>query len=172
MVGREDADAVVSIDAQTAALFDEPTTLYRFFDARGQLLYVGITSDLPTRLRTHNRLQNWWRDVVRTTLEHFESREAARAAELRAIRDELPRYNRWSGVQHQRMPAEVAAAIRAIAEQDRRDWRAGECARNCADGCPMRIDALAVEDRLRLDPEQIDCTLLDLARETEARGSR
>jgi hypothetical protein len=154
-------------DVDEQHLFDQPTTLYRFFDAAGQLLYVGITSDLPTRLRTHNRLQNWWRDVVQTTLEHFDSREAARAAELRAIRNEHPCFNRWSGLQRVRMPAGVAAAIRAIAEQDRRDLRAGECARNCADGCPMRIDALAIEDRLRFDPEQIDCTLLDLAREAE-----
>jgi len=155
------------MSADLQALFDEPTTLYRFFDAAGHLLYVGITSDLPTRLRTHNRLQNWWRDVVRTTLEHFDSREAARAAELVAIRDEHPRYNRWSGVQHRHLPAEVAAAIRAIAEQDRRDWRAGECARNCADGCVLHVDAVPIEERLRLDPEQIDCTLLDLAREPE-----
>jgi predicted GIY-YIG superfamily endonuclease len=149
------------------ALFDEPTTLYRFFDATGHLLYAGITSDLPTRLRTHNRLQNWWRDVQRTMLEHFDSREAARAAELRAIRAEHPRYNRWSGVPYARMPAEVAGALHATAEQDRRDWRAGECARNCADGCPMRIDALAIEDRLRLDPGQIGCTLLDVACESD-----
>lgn len=34
-------------------LDDHPTALYRLRDAAGQLLYVGITSDVETRLRSH-----------------------------------------------------------------------------------------------------------------------
>lgn len=146
-------------------MIDAPTTLYRFFDAAGQLVYCGITGELPRRLQAHNRQQNWWREVARLTLEHFPTRDAARAAEAQAIRDERPRFNRWSG--QRAVPAEVTAAMHAIAEKEQRDWRAGECSHRCVDGCVFRIDALAVEDRLRLDPDSVGCTLLDVARQLE-----
>lgn len=70
-----------------------PTCLYRFYDANDNLLYVGITSQLPMRWKTHDKLKPWWREVVRATVEHFDTREDALAAEATAIKAEKPRYN-------------------------------------------------------------------------------
>lgn len=73
-------------------LDDQPTALYRFFDADGALLYVGITADLEQRWSSHQR-KPWWPDVAEKTVEWYATRPVALAAELEAIRSEAPRYN-------------------------------------------------------------------------------
>ncbi|NEA22625.1 GIY-YIG nuclease family protein [Actinomadura bangladeshensis] len=72
---------------------DQRTVLYRFFDADGQLLYVGITDRAGTRWERHMSDQPWWPDVQRQMSEWYPSREQAEAAELTAIREERPLYN-------------------------------------------------------------------------------
>lgn len=72
---------------------DRPTSLYRFFDAGGQLLYVGITLHLPNRWTDHAHGKQWWREVARSSVEHFADRTSAAAAELAAIKAEKPLYN-------------------------------------------------------------------------------
>lgn len=72
---------------------DELHTLYRFFDADNNLLYVGITCSPPVRLKQHKREKTWWADVARIEFEQHESREALEAAEREAIPRENPRYN-------------------------------------------------------------------------------
>lgn len=67
--------------------------LYRAFDADGDLLYIGATFDAGQRLAAHADRSEWFADVERITLEHFDTREDAFAAELVAIRDEEPRFN-------------------------------------------------------------------------------
>ena len=69
------------------------TSLYRFFDPEGRLLYVGISGVVVIRLHQHAREKGWWTEVVAVMVDHFPTREAARAAELQAIRDEKPKYN-------------------------------------------------------------------------------
>lgn len=72
------------------------TTVYRLFDAEGNLLYVGCSLTPPARFRqheAHGRSQKWWHDVASCTFEHFETRDAALAAESRAIAGESPRWN-------------------------------------------------------------------------------
>jgi predicted GIY-YIG superfamily endonuclease len=69
------------------------TALYRFFDADGALLYVGITADVGQRWAAHERDKPWWPDVVTKTIEWHATRPAALAAELAAIKAEAPRYN-------------------------------------------------------------------------------
>lgn len=78
-----------------------PHALYRFFNAGGALLYVGITAALPTRLANHRDEKPWWTEVARVTVEHYPNREAVLAAELAAIKSEHPRYN----IQHNTQPA-------------------------------------------------------------------
>lgn len=73
-------------------LDDQPTALYRFFDADGALLYVGITADLEQRWSSHQR-KPWWPDVAKKTVEWHDTRPVALAAELEAIKSEAPRYN-------------------------------------------------------------------------------
>lgn len=68
------------------------TSLYRMYNAKGALLYVGITCT-PKRFGDHRRTQRWWRYVRRVDVEHFKTREEARAAEVEAIRVESPRHN-------------------------------------------------------------------------------
>lgn len=80
-------------DEQYAGVVHPLHVLYRFFDAADSLLYVGITRDPGYRLRTHEGEKSWWHQVASVTIEHRESREDLRDAELAAIRLENPKYN-------------------------------------------------------------------------------
>lgn len=70
-----------------------PTTLYRLFDEGGVLLYIGIAGNPGRRLDDHAGDKPWWGEVASATMAHFPSRDAARDAEVAAIRAENPRYN-------------------------------------------------------------------------------
>lgn len=67
-------------------------TLYRFFDADGQLLYIGKTTNVRARFRAHAD-KEWWGDVADSSLEHYATADAVAAAEVAAIRAEAPRHN-------------------------------------------------------------------------------
>jgi GIY-YIG catalytic domain-containing protein len=67
--------------------------LYRFFDAGGDLLYVGVTSDPGRRWGRHANDKPWWHEVDRIEIERYPDRETVLAAERKAIQDEHPRYN-------------------------------------------------------------------------------
>lgn len=69
------------------------TTLYRFFDAADQLLYVGITDSPLRRFTQHATERAWWTQAARVTLEHYPIRAEAEAAEREAIRREYPPAN-------------------------------------------------------------------------------
>lgn len=69
------------------------TALYRFFDAAGNLLYVGVTKNPKSRWQTHALEQCWWHLVTRNEVTWCPSRREAAAAEKQAIRDEDPVYN-------------------------------------------------------------------------------
>jgi hypothetical protein len=69
------------------------TVLYRFYGGDGRLLYIGITGSVMTRLSQHRATKTWFRLVTSATFEHFDTREAAAAAEIRAIVDECPERN-------------------------------------------------------------------------------
>lgn len=71
----------------------KPTTLYRFYDADGGLLYIGITSVGPNRWLDHEEHRAWWSKVARSVVEHFPDRSGAMAAEAAAIRAERPPHN-------------------------------------------------------------------------------
>ena len=68
------------------------TTLYRYYDERDRLLYVGVTDSASSRQRAHSTAR-WWPLVERSTFTHYESRDEALAAETRAIVDESPVFN-------------------------------------------------------------------------------
>jgi predicted GIY-YIG superfamily endonuclease len=76
-----------------------PTTLYRFFDSAGRLLYIGVTSVGPSRWSEHEHHRKWWALVARVEAEHFPDRASALAAEKAAIKAEQPPWN----IQH-RLP--------------------------------------------------------------------
>lgn len=72
---------------------DDLTALYRFFDADGRLLYVGISDNIRSRWGHHRNHKSWWPDVARATVELFDTWGAAAEAEDLAIKTEDPLYN-------------------------------------------------------------------------------
>lgn len=72
---------------------DELFILYRMFNHKLQLLYVGITSNPATRLGQHAQEKQWFPEVAEIRLEHYETRAALLAAEREAIETENPRHN-------------------------------------------------------------------------------
>lgn len=67
--------------------------LYRHFDKKGLLLYVGISDNPVGRKAQHKTTSPWYRFVDEITVEWFETRDAADKAERAAIRDERPAFN-------------------------------------------------------------------------------
>jgi len=66
--------------------------LYRMYDREERLVYVGITQSPDSRLYQHRR-RPWYPWVARIDGCSYPSREAAREAELKAIRTEHPAVN-------------------------------------------------------------------------------
>jgi hypothetical protein len=72
----------------------ERTALYRHFDADRNLLYVGISVNPESRWKSHlYSLAEWPRFAALRTDEWFDTRAAAEAAEVAAIKAERPRFN-------------------------------------------------------------------------------
>ena len=71
----------------------ERTAVYRFFDANGELLYVGLTNNTATRWDYHARRKPWWADVAGKSVTWYDDRPTAARAEAQAIRTEAPRWN-------------------------------------------------------------------------------
>ena len=67
--------------------------LYRHFDAKGNLLYVGISLNAINRLLQHKEHADWFENIANVTIDKFESRELAIKAEILAIKTEKPIYN-------------------------------------------------------------------------------
>ena len=99
------------------------TTLYRFYDDRDRLLYVGISGNPARRHHEHSKEKPWWTEVARSTMEHFESRWAALDAERDAIHAEKPLYNiihnRGAVALQRDQPDEGTAWHVPLAESDR-----------------------------------------------------
>jgi predicted GIY-YIG superfamily endonuclease len=81
------------VSAALVELATQPHALYRFFDATDVLLYVGITADLPARMKKHRSEKPWWVHVHHITVEQFDTRQEALDAEALAIRWEGPLHN-------------------------------------------------------------------------------
>lgn len=79
---------------------DGPTSLYRYFDRHGALIYVGITRRGIARNVEHNNSKEWWHYVARQEVEHFDTRAAALRAETDAIRTHQPPFNAQHNPDH------------------------------------------------------------------------
>lgn len=73
-------------------------TIYRHFDSEGRLLYVGMSLNVMRRTRSHFHSAAWWDEVATITIQRFETKADACAAELHAIRTEGPLHNRLGAV--------------------------------------------------------------------------
>lgn len=78
---------------ETWAARGKPTALYRAHDAHGNLLYIGITTGIGSRLLDHAH-KTWGPRIASITLQWLDSEAGARQAETAAIRAEHPQYNR------------------------------------------------------------------------------
>ena len=73
----------------------EPTCfLYRQYDARGDLLYVGMTLHLVVRQSNHVAKSAWANAIYQIVVEPFESRDELLEAEKAAIATEFPKFNK------------------------------------------------------------------------------
>lgn len=68
--------------------------VYRMWSNADELLYVGYSKSALRRLADHLANKEWIAEVACLTLEYFETEQEARDAELLAIQNELPRYNK------------------------------------------------------------------------------
>ena len=67
--------------------------LYRHFDERENLLYVGVSLSTIQRLAQHRYHSHWFNSISKVTIEQFPSREEALEAERTAIQKEEPLHN-------------------------------------------------------------------------------
>lgn len=70
-----------------------PTSVYRYYDEHGVLLYVGITSRGIARNMEHNKSKQWWQYVTKQEVEHFPTRRAAEVREKDLIVSRRPPFN-------------------------------------------------------------------------------
>ena len=70
-----------------------PHFVYKIYDSLGCLLYVGITFDIRTRMKAHERTSDWYPAHVFVELSKHESRAEAAAEETRVIKTECPIFN-------------------------------------------------------------------------------
>ena len=70
------------------------TCLYRHFDERNTLLYVGISLNAVKRLAEHRNMSKWFYDISRVEFTWFDTREEALIAERHAVTNESPIYNK------------------------------------------------------------------------------
>lgn len=69
-------------------------TLYRFFNANNELLYVGITNNPFNRFSGHSKDKDWFKEIAYSTFEHYPNRLSVDKAETLAIKSEKPKYNK------------------------------------------------------------------------------
>lgn len=76
-------------------------SLYRYYNAQGELLYIGISSQYAIRAAQHSKKSPWYAESANVTIEHCRDREDALLKEKKAIRLERPKYNKlhngWKG---------------------------------------------------------------------------
>lgn len=95
VIGCTFAGCVIAISQIEGTRTGAPTghALYRFYDERGRLLYIGITGDVRARFRQHADSKAWWKQVAVREIVHCRTRADLLAAEREAIIRERPRYN-------------------------------------------------------------------------------
>lgn len=70
-----------------------PHYVYRAFDDRDRLLYVGCTCDIDARMVAHRHSSAWWPHKVRLVVTDAMPFDEARRVEAEAIQAEGPLYN-------------------------------------------------------------------------------
>jgi predicted GIY-YIG superfamily endonuclease len=94
MTWREERQALAAEWFAAARQGIAETYVYRYFDAAGNLLYVGQSAHVETRDRNHRNGKLWYPLVAHRTLEGPYTKDMALAAEFLALQTEDPIHNR------------------------------------------------------------------------------
>lgn len=99
----------------------EAGTLYRFYDASRQLLYIGEAAGDPTiRWTAHRYASPWWHLAAFVSVTHVTPLSASRRAlEREAIRAELPLHNKKHLKPRARLTVRFDKGPEAVVEQFR-----------------------------------------------------
>ena len=73
---------------------DDGCSVYRIYDAAGELMYVGVTKRGHKRQTEHVAHKRWADEMAETQWEHYPTREEALHREAHLIRTHHPRYNK------------------------------------------------------------------------------
>jgi len=103
---------------------EQTCQLYRHYDEADRLLYVGISHNFMLRMRQHKSGANWFRQIAKVTVEHFDTRTEAERAERDAILYELPIYNVRRPTPFLPRPTSTCPIPQSLREQaDQSDFR-------------------------------------------------
>jgi hypothetical protein len=78
-----------------------PTSVYRYYDKYGLLLYVGLSGSGYRRNDQHSQGSGFWPYVASQTVDHLPDRAAAHAYERRLIIEHRPPFNVHHNPNHQ-----------------------------------------------------------------------
>lgn len=71
----------------------DDTELYRAYDKRGTLLYIGISTDAAQRMKFHEQHADWYQYMEHYEVEFIPNRRDAYKVEAQAIKTENPIFN-------------------------------------------------------------------------------
>lgn len=132
-------------------------TVYRAFDAFGQLLYVGCTVDADVRLAAHAKTAGWWVFHERITRTEYPAQDEASDAEAKAIATEHPRWNHQgrtvpkpAGVEYEK---DVARRLRGLESDEAALLRKLKKIRMGLAG--VRAEVAAIKGGYVFDDEQV-----------------
>jgi len=113
-------DAQLDLLTRALAVKVEPdarSALYRYYDEKDRLLYIGITDRLLSRTEAHILGSSWMDYAVRSTIARYPTRREAAEAETAAIKAEQPLFNDI----HNRSPEAKARLVQFLIEHGRAD---------------------------------------------------
>src|SRR6267154_2018176 len=90
---------------------DTPTSVYRYYDRLGVLIYVGLTRTRTERNQQHNGDKDWWPLVASQAIDHFQTREEAIGGESALIAKFRPPFNTQQNPEHQTIKAAYLASL-------------------------------------------------------------
>lgn len=71
----------------------DSTAVYKHINEEGEVIYVGITNNIPSRTGVHSRNSYWFEQVERIEIEWCPTREQAFSLEELEIKKHRPKYN-------------------------------------------------------------------------------
>jgi len=89
------------------------SAVYRCYSADGDLLYVGVASDMKKRMACHKSTSIWFRHARKVTITWYDWREDALDAEAWAIFRERPAYN-MRGARRRIADTSTARVVRVV----------------------------------------------------------